>query len=247
MNQKSFKKLNLEQKLNFEKFFDHTLLKPDTTQRDIVTLCNEAREFSVAAVCLNPIHISRARSLLRDSGVKVATVVGFPLGSDLIRVKTFEARSAIKEGAQEIDMVINIGALKDQKYEIVYQDIFEVVKECRLSNCICKVIIEAAVLNDEEKKKACEIVKDAGAHFVKTSTGITYGGATVADVGLLHECLKNTELCILATPWDEFKNLKPEDFIDIMSKPVLLDCWRLLRKNEFEDRLDYLAIGLDTQ
>jgi deoxyribose-phosphate aldolase len=199
MNRKILERLNSEHREDFGRFFDHTLLKPDATERDIIALCEEAREYSVAAVCINPVYVSRACSLLKSSTVKIATVVGFPLGAELIRVKMFQAHSAIQDGAQEIDMVINIGALKDQKYDIVYQDIFEVVKECRLSNCICKVIIEADVLSDGEKKKACEIVRDAGAHFVKTSTGISYGGATVTDVIMISECLKNSRLGIKAS------------------------------------------------
>jgi deoxyribose-phosphate aldolase len=191
--------LNQGQLENFPKFFDHTLLKPDTTEKDIINLCREAAQLSVAAVCVNPFYVSLASSLLKDTEVKVATVVGFPLGADLISVKTFEAHQAIQEGTQEVDMVINIGALKDRKYDYVYQDILEVVKECRLSNCTCKIIIETASLTDEEKKKACEIIISAGAHFVKTSTGIGYPGASLEDVKLIRECLKESRLGIKAS------------------------------------------------
>jgi deoxyribose-phosphate aldolase len=191
--------LNQEQKAGFQKFFDHTRLKPDTTENDIKNLCKEALEFKVAAVCVNPYYVSLASSLLSKSGVKVATVVGFPLGSDIVAVKTYEAHRAIQEGAEEVDMVINVGALKDQKYDYVYQDIFEVVKKCRLSNCVCKVIIETALLTDIEKKKACEIIINGGAHYVKTSTGIGYPGATVEDIHLLRGCLSDTRLGIKAS------------------------------------------------
>jgi len=191
--------LNQEQKEGFQNFFDHTRLKPDTTENDIRNLCKEALEFEVAAVCVNPYYVSLASSLLNKSEVKVATVVGFPLGSDIIAVKSFEAQCAIQEGAQEVDMVINVGALKDQKYDYVYQDIFEVVKKCRLSNCICKIIIETALLTDEEKKKACEIIINAGAHYVKTSTGMGYPGAAMEDIHLLRECLTGSRLGIKAS------------------------------------------------
>jgi deoxyribose-phosphate aldolase len=191
--------LDQKQLEEFEKFFDHTLLRPDATENDIKNLCREAAQFAVAAVCVNPFYVSLASSLLRDTEVKVVTVVGFPLGSDIISVKTFEARRAIQEGTQEVDMVINIGALKDRKYDYVYQDIFDVVKECRLSNCTCKVIIETGLLTDEDKKKACEIIISAGAHFVKTSTGIGSPGATLEDVNLIRECLKDSRLGIKAS------------------------------------------------
>ncbi len=164
---------------------DHTLLKPDATQAQIAQLCYEARKYGFAAVCVNPANVKLAAQLLKDSPVAVCTVVGFPLGATLTEVKAYEAQKVIEDGATEIDMVINIGALKSKDYDLVKRDIATVVRTCHNNGAICKVIIEAALLTDEEKVKACQLAKEAGADYVKTSTGFGPGGATVEDVALM--------------------------------------------------------------
>jgi deoxyribose-phosphate aldolase len=164
---------------------DHTLLKPDATRADIEKLCREAAEFHFATVCVNPAWVATAASLLRGSGVGVCSVVGFPLGATTADVKQYETRRAIFDGASEIDMVINIGALKSGDLRTVERDIEAVVEPCRQCNIISKVIIEAALLTNEEKITASTLTKAAGADFVKTSTGFGPGGATVADVALM--------------------------------------------------------------
>ena len=164
---------------------DHTLLKPDATRADIEKLCREAREFRFATVCVNPAWVATAASLLRGSGVGVCSVVGFPLGATTADVKQYETRRAIFDGASEIDMVINIGALKSGDLRTVERDIEAVVNACRQCGALSKVIIEAALLTDEEKITACTLSKAAGADFVKTSTGFASGGATAADVALM--------------------------------------------------------------
>ena len=164
---------------------DHTLLKPDATRGDIEKLCREAREFQFATVCVNPGWVAAAASLLRGSGVGVCSVVGFPLGATTADVKNYETRRAIFDGATEIDMVINIGALKSGDLRTVERDIEAVVEPCRQCGALSKVIIEAALLTDEEKITACTLSKAAGADFVKTSTGFAAGGATAADVALM--------------------------------------------------------------
>ena len=164
---------------------DHTLLKPDATRVEIEKLCREAAEFHFATVCVNPTWVATAASLLRASGVGVCSVVGFPLGATTADVKNYETRRAIFDGANEIDMVINIGALKSGDLRTVERDIEGVVEPCRQSGVVSKVIIEAALLTDEEKITACTLSKAAGADFVKTSTGFASGGATVADVALM--------------------------------------------------------------
>jgi len=161
------------------------LLKPEATRDQIVQLCREAREYGFAAVCVNPCYVKLAAELLRGSPVKVCSVVGFPLGATLPEVKAYEARRAIEEGAAEIDMVINIGALKSGDLELVRRDIAAVVDVCHAKGALCKVIIEAALLSDEEKVLACQLAKAAGADYVKTSTGFGPGGATVHDVALM--------------------------------------------------------------
>lgn len=166
---------------------DHTLLKPDATARDIEKLCNEAREFRFATVCVNPTWAAYASRLLRGSGVGVCAVVGFPLGATTPDVKQYETRRAIFDGATEIDMVLNIGALKSGDLRLVEQDIEAVTNPCRDHRVVSKVIIEAALLTDEEKVAACTLSKAAGADFVKTSTGFGPGGATVADVMLMRK------------------------------------------------------------
>ncbi len=148
-------------------------------------MCIEAKEYSFASVCINPGYVSLCSELLRGTNVRVCTVVGFPLGSTTTEVKRFETEQAISNGATEIDMVLNVGRLKQGDYEYVIKDVSEVVNVAKKNNVICKVIIETALLNDEEKVKACLICKNAGADFVKTSTGFSKGGATVADVALM--------------------------------------------------------------
>ena len=164
---------------------DHTLLKPDASKADIEQLCREAAEFRFATVCVNPAWVAAAAARLRGSGVGVCSVVGFPLGATTADVKNYETRRAIFDGATEIDMVINIGALKSGDLRTVERDIEAVVDPCRQCGALSKVIIEAALLTDEEKITACTLSKAAGADFVKTSTGFASGGATVADVALM--------------------------------------------------------------
>ena len=164
---------------------DHTLLKPDATRSDIEKLCREAAEFHFATVCVNPVWVAESARLLRGSGVGVCSVVGFPLGATTSDVKHFETRRAIFDGAIEIDMVINVGALKSGDLRTVERDIESVIEPCRQCGVISKVIIEAALLTDQEKVTACTLTKAAGADFVKTSTGFGPGGATVADVALM--------------------------------------------------------------
>jgi deoxyribose-phosphate aldolase len=166
-------------------YIDHTLLKADATRAQITQLCREAQEYRFAAVCVNPTHVKLCADLLKDSGVAVASVAGFPLGATPPEVKAYEARQAIQNGASEIDMVINIGALKDGDYDLLERDIAAVVRVCRDGHAVCKVIIEAALLSEPEKVKACELAQKAGADYVKTSTGFGPSGATTADVALM--------------------------------------------------------------
>ena len=164
---------------------DHTLLKADATKQEIEKLCAEAREHGFATVCINPHWVSFASRLLRGSATGVCTVAGFPLGATTTDVKHYETRRAIYDGASEIDMVINVGALKSGDLAVVERDISAVVSACRDCRVLSKVIIEAALLTDEEKVTACTLAKAAGADYVKTSTGFGPGGATVADVALM--------------------------------------------------------------
>ncbi len=163
---------------------DHTVLKPSASREDIEKLCEEARRFRFASVCVNPCYVPLCAQMLRMTSVKVCTVVGFPLGANRSEVKAFETERAISDGAQEVDMVINVGALKSKDHELVESDIRAVVEMCR-SIVVSKVIIEAALLTDEEKVTACTLAKAAGADFVKTSTGFGPGGATAHDVALM--------------------------------------------------------------
>lgn len=170
---------------------DSTLLKPPATKDDIEKLCREAEKHGFGCVCVNPIYVSLATKLLKGTEVKVCSVIGFPFGSTLPEVKVFEARRAVEDGAREVDMVINIGALKSGDHGTVKQDIEMVVDLKRLySDLIVKVIIEAGYLTREEKMMACRLVKEAGADFVKTSTGIV-GGATIEDVQLMRKTVGN--------------------------------------------------------
>jgi deoxyribose-phosphate aldolase len=166
---------------------DHTLLKPDATQQEIAQLCFEARKYGFASVCINPTWVSLCAQLLQGSPVKVCTVIGFPLGATSLETKAFETETAIKQGATEIDMVINIGALKARDLDTVAKDIRGVVNAAHSHGIIVKVIIEAALLNDEEKVIACLLSKEAEADFVKTSTGFASGGATIHDVELMRK------------------------------------------------------------
>ena len=175
----------METQKNIARYIDHTLLKADATRAQVTQLCREAQEYRFAAVCVNPTHVRLCADLLKDSGVTVASVAGFPLGATPPEVKAYEARQAIQNGATEIDMVINIGALKDGDYGLVERDIAAVVRVCHDSGAVCKVIIEAALLSEQEKVKACELAQEAGADYVKTSTGFGPGGATPADVALM--------------------------------------------------------------
>jgi len=167
------------------KLIDHTLLRPEATSADIENLCDEARRYSFYSVCVNPSYVRDAKALLRGSPVKVCCVVGFPLGAQPSEIKTLEARRAVREGAQEIDMVINIGALKSGDDDAVRRDIRGVVEACKEGRAACKVILETALLSDEEKVRGCELAMKAGADFVKTSTGFSSGGATAEDVALM--------------------------------------------------------------
>jgi deoxyribose-phosphate aldolase len=162
---------------------DHTLLKANATEEEIIKLCEEAKEYGFASVCVNPVYVNLCKQLLKGTNVKVCTVVGFPLGATTSNVKAFEAKEAVANGADEIDMVINIGALKSGEYQLVLNDI-KAVREATRGK-ILKVIIETAYLTKEEKIKACELAKQAGADFVKTSTGFAPTGATVEDVALI--------------------------------------------------------------
>lgn len=166
---------------------DHTILKPEATQDQIAQLCFEARKYNFASVCVNPTNVKLCASLLEGSDIDICTVVGFPLGATPTDVKVFETQQAVREGATEVDMVLNVGALKSRDYELVRQDIASVARACHTGNAILKVIIEAALLTDEEKVVACQLAKVAGADFVKTSTGFGPGGATVEDVALMRK------------------------------------------------------------
>jgi deoxyribose-phosphate aldolase len=168
-------------------YIDHTLLRPDASPADIDQLCDEAAEYGFAAVCINPAWVARAKKRLRSAGITVASVVGFPLGANTPEIKAMEARRALRDGAREIDMVINIGALKGGEHELVRRDIAGVSDACREVGALNKVIIEAAYLTDEEKVIACRLAVAGRAHYVKTSTGFGPGGATVFDVALMRE------------------------------------------------------------
>lgn len=171
---------------NLANLIDHTLLKADATKEQILELVQEAKEYTFASVCVNPTWVKLAAVELKDTPVKVCTVIGFPLGATTPEVKAFEAKNAIENGATEVDMVINIGALKDKNYALVEEDIKAVVNAAS-GKALTKVIIETSLLTNEEKIKACELAVSAGADFVKTSTGFSTGGATVEDVALMRK------------------------------------------------------------
>ncbi len=170
-------------------YIDHTLLKPEATRDEILKLCHEGAGYGFASVCINPFWVREAACALRGSGVAVCTVIGFPLGANAPDVKAFEARRAVFDGARELDMVINIGALKSRDDQLVLRDISGVAAVARESGALSKVIIETALLTDDEKEKACRLAKEAGADFVKTSTGFSKGGATVADIALMRRAV----------------------------------------------------------
>ncbi len=171
------------------RLIDHTLLRADATETEIRGICEEALKYGFAAVCVNPWYVALCAELLAGSSVRVCTVIGFPLGATLPQVKTFEAQKAIEEGAQEVDMVINVGALKSGKFEAVEADIRRVVEAAHRGNALCKVILETALLDRDEKVRASQIAIQAGADFVKTSTGFSSGGATEDDVRLIRSTI----------------------------------------------------------
>jgi deoxyribose-phosphate aldolase len=180
------------------KLIDHTMLRPEATPADIQKLCDEARQFGFFSVCINPSYVVEAKTLLRGTPVKVCAVVGFPLGAQPPEIKVLETRRAIREGAQEIDMVINIGALKSGDDTLVRKDIRGVVEICKDGRAACKVILETALLIDEEKVRGCELAMKAGADFVKTSTGFSKAGATVEDVSLMSRTVAPRKLGVKA-------------------------------------------------
>ena len=167
------------------KLFDHTILKADATRKDVKRVCDEAMAYSFCSVCVNSYYVPYVANLLHGSDVKICSVVGFPLGAMSTRAKALEAKIAVMDGADEIDMVINVGALKDRDYSVVLEDIKAVKEAC--GEHVLKVIIETCLLTDDEKVKACELAKEAGADFVKTSTGFSTAGAKVEDVRLMRE------------------------------------------------------------
>ena len=168
------------------KMIDHTILKPEATKEQVKNVCEEALKYNFASVCINPGQVAFVASMLKGSKVKVCTVIGFPLGANTTRVKAIEASEAIKDGAEEVDMVINIGRLMDKDYDYVKEDIKAVVEAAK-GKALTKVIIESCLLTDEEKVTACKLAKEAGADFVKTSTGFSKGGATYEDIKLMRE------------------------------------------------------------
>ncbi len=171
--------------MKINKYFDHTLLAANATKEDIIKLCSEAKEYDFMSVCVNPYYIKTAKEALKESDVKVCTVIGFPLGQMTTESKVFETKDAVNKGADEIDMVINVGALKDKDYEYVKNEIHEIKKAC--GEKLLKTILECCYLTKEEIAIASELAKEAGADFVKTSTGFGKGGATAEDVKIMRE------------------------------------------------------------
>ena len=182
---------------NLSRYIDHTLLKADATENEVIKLCNEAKEYDFFSVCINPGFVELAAKELSESNVAVCTVIGFPLGASTPETKAFETRDAIQKGAAEVDMVINISKLKDKKDEQVLKDIKAVV-DAADKKALVKVIIETCLLTDEEKERACKLAKDAGADFVKTSTGFSTGGATKEDIALMRKTV-GTEMGVKAS------------------------------------------------
>ena len=181
------------------KLIDHTLLKPEATAADVEKLCAEARQNGFFSVCVNPVNVPQVKRLLSGSSVKVCCVVGFPLGAQDPQIKLLEARKAIREGAQEVDMVVNVGALKGKNDALVLRDIRGVVEACKDGRALSKVILETALLTDEEKVRACELSMKAGADYVKTSTGFSSGGATAEDIALMARTVAPKKLGVKAS------------------------------------------------
>lgn len=192
--------------MKYNHWIDHTLLKPDATLSMVKQLCDEAKQYHFASVCVQPCWVKYCADYLKETDVKVCTVIGFPLGATTTEVKVFETKNAISHGADEIDMVINIGALKDKNMELVYEEMKQVV-DVSQGHCV-KVIIETCLLTDEEKKKVCELAIQANATFVKTSTGFSHGGATVQDVRLMKETVKENCQVKASGGVREFSDLK---------------------------------------
>lgn len=178
--------------MELNKYIDHTNLKQDMSEQDLIKLVDEAKEYDFFSICINPCWVKQASELLAGSNTKVCSVIGFPLGANTTNIKVLEAKEAIENGASEIDMVINVSKLKDKDYEYVYNEIKK-IKEA-IGNNVLKVIIEACLLTNDEKTIACQIIMKAGANFVKTSTGMSTGGATVEDVKLFKEVVGDTTL-----------------------------------------------------
>jgi len=172
--------------MNLAKYIDHTVLKPATTKEEVIKVCSEAKEYGFFSVCINPYYVKLVKEQLDGSDVKVCSVIGFPLGASVSTIKAAEATQAIADGANEIDMVINVGALKNKEYDYVLADVKAVAQACS-GKALLKVIIETCLLTDEEKVKACELSVEAGTDFVKTSTGFSTGGATAADIALMRK------------------------------------------------------------
>lgn len=173
--------------MRLNKTIDHTILNPDATKNEVIKVIDEAKIYDFASVCLEPCWVTLAAERLADSEVKVCTVIGFPLGANTKTVKAFEAKEAVENGADEVDMVLNIGALKSGEYDLVLEDM-KAVREAA-KDAVVKVILETCLLTDEEKKKACALAKEAGMDFVKTSTGFSTAGATTEDVKLMREAV----------------------------------------------------------
>lgn len=173
--------------MNYNKMIDHTVLKADTPLETIKRICDEAMEYGFASVCINPCHVAYCADYLKDSDVNVCTVIGFPLGANTSAVKAFETKDAIANGADEIDMVMNIGALKDKNYDLVRDDVKAVVEA--VNGTLVKVILETCLLTEDEIKKACELCVEAKADYVKTSTGFSTRGATIEDVRIMKEAV----------------------------------------------------------
>lgn len=172
--------------MNLAKYIDHTILKPETTKQEVITVCDEAKEYGFFSVCVNPYYVSLVRDQLAGSDVKVCSVIGFPLGASVTSVKAAETRQSIADGANEIDMVLNIAAMKNGDFEYVLNDIKGVVAALE-GKAILKVILENCLLTEAEIVKACELSVEAGAHFVKTSTGFSKGGAVASDIALMRK------------------------------------------------------------
>lgn len=183
--------------MKIQQYIDHTLLKPDATEEAVKKICAEARQYEFASVCVNAYYTSLVRKELEGTNVKTCVVVGFPLGATTKEVKAFETKQVIENGAQEVDMVINVGALKAKNYDVVREDIKAVVDAAK-GKALVKVIIETCLLTDEEKVKVCQIAKEVGADFVKTSTGFSTGGATAHDVKLMRDTV-GTEMGVKAS------------------------------------------------